>query len=325
MIPRVPSLAPRALTVPATTGWGVALAAVAALISGIAIWLNGFAVRQVPDPAVYTALKNGVAAAVLLALVGAATPRADTGLRDPKGRLALTFVGLIGGGVAFLLFFSGLAMAIAPSAAFIQKTMFVWVAVLAVPFLGERLGSVQLVALAALAAGQVLLQPPRGVTWGTGETLILLATLCWAVEVVVVRRYLRVVTAPVLGAGRLGIGLIVIVGFLIATGRWPGVLALTATGWAWVIATGVILACYASTWFAALRRAPATTVTSVLVGGAVVTGVLQAVANAGRPTIESIGGYLLITGAVALLARIALRSGRQQAAGTLPVAARVDA
>jgi drug/metabolite transporter (DMT)-like permease len=325
MIPRVPSIVPRALTIPATTGWGVALAAVAASISGIAIWLNGFAVKQVPDPAVYTALKNGVAAAVLLALVAAVPPSADTGLRDPKRGLALTFVGLVGGGVAFLLFFSGLAMASAPSAAFIQKTMFAWVAVLAVPFLGERLGRIQLVALAALAAGQVLLQPPRGVSWGTGETLILLATLCWAVEVVVVRRYLGSVAAPVLGAGRLGIGLVVIVGFLLATGRWPGVLAMSATGWAWVIATGVILAGYANTWFAALRRAPAATVTSVLVGGAVVTGVLQAVANGGRPTIEIIGGYLLIIGAVALLAHIALRSGHQQAAAAVPVAARVDA
>ena len=49
-------------------------------------------------------------------------------------------IGVIGGSVPFILFFNGLAMASAPSAAFIHKTLFVWVVLLAVPFLGERLG-----------------------------------------------------------------------------------------------------------------------------------------------------------------------------------------
>ena len=53
-------------------------------------------------------------------------------------------------GIAFLLFFSGLAMASAPTAAFIHKTMFIWVALMAVPFLGERLGLVPVAALGAL-------------------------------------------------------------------------------------------------------------------------------------------------------------------------------
>ena len=56
----------------------------------------------------------------------------------------------------FILFFTGLAQASAPSAAFIHKTLFVWVALLAVPFLGERLGWLQLAALGVLLAGQAL-------------------------------------------------------------------------------------------------------------------------------------------------------------------------
>ena len=35
-------------------------------ISGLAIYLNAFAVKQVPDAAVYTTLKNGVAALMLI-------------------------------------------------------------------------------------------------------------------------------------------------------------------------------------------------------------------------------------------------------------------
>lgn len=50
--------APR-VVVPAGIGWGVALAVGAALISGVAIYLNAFAVKQLPDTALYTTLKNG--------------------------------------------------------------------------------------------------------------------------------------------------------------------------------------------------------------------------------------------------------------------------
>src|SRR5690349_24344240 len=42
----------------------------AALISGLAIYLNGFAVKQLPDAAVYTTLKNAVAAVILIAAAG---------------------------------------------------------------------------------------------------------------------------------------------------------------------------------------------------------------------------------------------------------------
>ena len=45
---------------------GIYLALGTALISGISVFLNGFAVRQFPDPATYTTLKNAVAAVILI-------------------------------------------------------------------------------------------------------------------------------------------------------------------------------------------------------------------------------------------------------------------
>jgi hypothetical protein len=47
-----------------TTGRGLALAAVAAGISGLAVFVNGYGVRAVSDATVYTTAKNLVAAAV---------------------------------------------------------------------------------------------------------------------------------------------------------------------------------------------------------------------------------------------------------------------
>ena len=120
-----------------------------------------------------------------------------------------------------------------------------WVAVLAVPFLGERLGWFPIAALGVLLAGQVLAAPPTGVVWGTGETMILAATLLWAVEVVLARRLLVAdVPSPVVGAARLGIGLVVLVGYLAVSGRLPVLAGLTATQWAWGLGTGALLAAY---------------------------------------------------------------------------------
>jgi drug/metabolite transporter (DMT)-like permease len=284
------------------------LALIAACISGAAVWLNAFAVKQVPDAAVYTTLKNGVAAMILLALAGAAVPRSEVRKVAPHQSVVLLLVGLLGGGLAFLLFFSGLAAASAPSAAFIQKTLFVWVAILAVPFLGERLGLAQVAALGVLAVGQAVVLPPRDIAWGQGETMILVATLIWAVEVALVRRFLRDVPTPLVAVGRLGIGLLALGGFVLATDRAAGILALPAEAWAWTLVTGLILAAYVSTWFAALRRAPATLVTSILVAGAVITGVFQAIAKGAAPAPDVVGGYVLIAIGVAAMAALAVQS-----------------
>ena len=219
-------------------------------------------------------------------------------------------VGVIGGSIPFILFFTGLAQASAPSAAFIQKTLFVWVALLAVPFLGERLGIATIAGLALLVVGQALVLPPSGIVWGTGETLILIATAFWAVETVLVRRLLRSVPSSVMASLRMGIGLVVLMGYLAVSGRLGSVAALDGSQWAWVLVTGGILAGYVATWFAALERAPASVVTSVLVLGAVVTGALTSATKGSAPSPTVVAGYLLILVAAVAVAAAARRAAR---------------
>lgn len=286
---------------------GIALAFGTALISGLAVYLNSFAVRQVPDPAVFTTAKNGVAAVILVALAVAAGGGAGVRTLDRRGWAGLLALGVIGGSVPFLLFFTGLAQASAPSAAFIHKTLFVWVALLAVPLLGERLGWIQVGALATLLAGQTIAAPPRDVAWGTGETLIAAATLLWSIEVIVAKRLLHAVPAAVGAAGRMGIGLFLLLGYLAVSGRLGDLLALTPAAWGWVLLTGLLLAGYVSTWYAALRRAPATVVTSVLVVGAVITAAFQSVQRGALPEPAAIGGYALIAAGAVAVAVLASR------------------
>ncbi|HUG48524.1 MAG TPA: DMT family transporter [Candidatus Limnocylindria bacterium] len=285
---------------------GVLLATGTALISGLAVYLNAFGVRQVPDAVVYTTAKNGVAALILVGLLFLFGRGREAVNLNGRRRLGLLAVALIGGSVPFVLFFSGLAMASAPSAAFIHKTLFIWVAVLAVPLLGERLGYLQIGAMGVLLAGVLLVGPPLGLAWGLGETMIAAATLFWSVEVVVAKRLLAGISSNTLAVARMGLGFVVLLGYLGLTGRLGGLFALSADGLFWVLVTGLLLAGYVSTWYAGLRLAPATTVTSVLVGGGVVTAVLTVIGGGAAPGAAVLVGYLLIALSVAVIMGLTL-------------------
>lgn len=295
------------------TTTGIALALATAGISGTAIFLSSMAVKALPDAALFTTLKNGAAALVLLVLLVAWQARRPRPIALPDRRTgaSLAIIGIVGGSLPFLLFFSGLALASAPSAAFIHKTLFVWVALLAVPLLGERLGLIQIGALGVLIASQLLIMPPNGVTWGVGESMIAAATLLWSVEVVLAKRLLRRVEPLTLGAARLGVGLVILIGYLALTGRLPLIAQLGATEWAWVALTGVLLAGYVGTWLAALQRAPATVVTSVLVLGAPITALLDALVRGNLPATLPLVGHALILGAALGLAGLAVQRSRR--------------
>lgn len=292
-----------------TLRWGVLLAIATAVVSGVSIFVNGLAVRQLADPAVYTTLKNAAAALILLTLAMATVKPATVRAMPARSWGWLVLIGVVGGSVPFLLFFAGLAQASAPSAAFIHKTLFIWVALLAVPFLGERLGFAQLGALAVLLVGQALVLTPAGVQWGIGETMIAAATVLWAVETIVAKRVLRSVPSGVVGAARLTIGLVVLFGYLAVTGGLATLATLTATQLGWILVTGALLSGYVSTWFAALQRAPASLVTAILVLGAPVTAGIQALQTGTIPAAPALAGFLLMLVAAGALALTALRRG----------------
>jgi drug/metabolite transporter (DMT)-like permease len=281
-----------------TRAAGIALAFVTALVSGVAIFVNGHAVSRFDDATVYTTAKNAVAGMLLVALALPVLTRTSAG-GLPRTRpqwAGLLAVAVVGGSVPFVLFFEGLARAEATQAAFIQKTLVVWVALLAVPLLQERLGAAHAAAIALLLAGQVWLAGEAGtIAFGSGEALILAATLLWAVEVVIAKRLLASIGSRTVGAARMAIGTVALVGWVAVSGRAQELLALTADQWSWALLTGLILTGYVATWYAALARAQAVDVTAVLVFGAVVTAVLSRVAD-GAP-FDLIGVSLVTAGA----------------------------
>jgi len=119
---------------------GVYFALATAIISGFSIYINKFAVMEMKDPFIFTTVKNLAVAALLFAFL--ILPKALPELRalSRKQWLTLGAIGCVGGSIPFLLFFYGLSLGTAGGAALVHKTLFIWVAILAVFFLGERLG-----------------------------------------------------------------------------------------------------------------------------------------------------------------------------------------
>ncbi len=288
---------------------GIMLALAAALVSGISIYVNKFGVAQVKDPFVYTTVKNSAVVIGLLATVGLLASWKELRALTPTRWLAWIGLGVIGGGIPFLLFFQGLSTASAASASLVQKSLFLWVALLAVPLLKERLGLWQMLGLAVLALGQFLLQPLTGWKgWGWGETLILIATVLWAVETILAKKVLGWMSSQTAALGRMGIGALVMWVFLTITGRAGTAFTLSGTQWLWIVVTAVFLMAYVWTWYSALKWAPATLVTSVLTIGALVTIVLSAVIDRHVATApQLVAMALLVVGAALFVLPARLR------------------
>ena len=227
-------------SIPASFDWGIGLAIGAALISGLAVYLNAFAVKQLPDAAVYTTLKNGVAAAILIAITLALGGIARPG-RSP----------VVGGVRSLPSASSAAACRSSCSSPGLPRP-----APRPRPSSRRRCSSgspswrCPSLARRWVSRPWPARRPPDragahpAAGWdrlGSGETMILVATLLWAAETIVVRRLLGSVSSHLMGALRMGVGLVGLVGYLAVTGKLAGVGLLTSTQWAWALLTGVIL------------------------------------------------------------------------------------
>ena len=302
---------------------GLMHALVAALISGVAVYLNGEAVRRFPSPTVYTTGKNLVAGVLLVAgaaaLAKRPTPAGRSEHRAPgwtgRERRGLVVVAVIGGAVPFVLFFEGLSRATSSDAAFLHKTLVVWVAILAVTVLRERVTGLHIAAVAALMVGQVAIADGVGsLRPGLGEAMILTATICWAIELIVVKRLVVDVAPSTVGVARIGGGSLLLIAWLALTGRLGDLAGLSGSQWAWLVLTGTILSAFVSVWFAAVARAQVVDVAAVLVPGAVITGLLGLAAGGTVAPIQAVGWLLMVIAVAALVGRqIAQSTSRQPA------------
>ncbi len=256
---------------------GIYLAFLTAVISGFAVFLNKFAIGVWSNSSVFTTAKNLIAAAFLISLIFLLKKLPELKTLSKKQWILLAAIGLIGGSIPFLLFFKGLTLTSAASAAFIHKTLFIWVALMALPLLKEKISSLHFLALGIILAGAYLLKPLVNFRFGYGEFLILSATFIWAIENIIAKLALRNISALTVGSARMFFGSVFLLFYLFFTGGLGQLFIFSGAKTGWLLISGAILFGYVFTWYSALKFAPATAVSAILVVAAPITLLLDSI------------------------------------------------
>jgi len=267
-----------------------------ALISGVSIFINKFGVKGI-NAYLFTGAKNLIVALLLFSLILLVRDYKKVRKLTRKDLVKLFLIGLFGGSIPFLLFFKGLQMTSAAQGAFIHKTMFVWVSILALIFLKEKLNKGIVIGAILLLAGNLLLLKLNNFVFSTGDLLILAATLFWSLETIISKHALRTLDSKIVAFGRMFFGSLLIIIFLIITNRISLIKALTSAHIAWILITSVFLLGYVFTWYSGLKHIKAGVATSILLLGSVITTMLNlSFANVTIAPSQIIGIILLILG-----------------------------
>ncbi|MBU0624900.1 DMT family transporter [Patescibacteria group bacterium] len=282
------------------------LALTTAIISGTNNFLAKIAATTLGSPIAYTTLKNSVVALLLLGLIIICGRWREIARLNRRQKLILLAIGVIGGSIPFALFFTGLTMTSALNAAFIHKTLFIWVAILAIPLLKEKISRWQWLGIIAIFAANLLLGGFRGFEFNLGELMILGATILWAIENIIAKKALAELSMLTVVGARLIIGSILLISYLVLTKSLPNPATLSSVQWGWTLLTSLLLLGYVLTWYAALKRAPATYVATLLVPATLVTNALTAIFLTHTFTwLQSLSVALFVVGLI-LMIRFAL-------------------
>lgn len=249
-----------------------------AVISGTNNFLTKIAVTAVKDPILFTTLKNAMVAVFLIGILLIFRKWPEIAALSKNQLLKLIAIGVIGGSVPFALYFTGLAQTTALNAGLIHKTLFLWVAFLAIPLLKERMSGLQWLGIAAIFSANLIVGGFTGFKYNLGELMILGATILWAIENIIAKVALRDISSLTVAGARMVLGSLLLMFILAWRGSDAGVVAgLNIQQWGWTMLTSILLLGFVLTWYTALKYAPATYVATLLVPATLVTNALSAI------------------------------------------------
>ncbi len=252
---------------------GLLFAFITAVISGFAIFYSKISVAKI-DPLVLTTWRNAFVGVVFLLGMVSFGKLKQLKTLQKKDVIILLLIGIIGGGVPFYLFFTGLQFIGAQSANIIHKSLFVWVSILAVAVLGERISFKTIVAYSLVFAGTFFFAPVN-LVWNQGTAMVLGATLLWTVETILSKKILVRISSELVGFSRMFVGALFLLAMTAVSGKGAVLFHLSNSQLLTVVVGGSILCGYVFFWYRALKLAPANLVTLVLSFSVVVGFVLN--------------------------------------------------
>lgn len=295
--------------------FGTALALVAAVISGFAIPLNKIFVVNA-DPTVFTAVR-----ALIIGLVFLLIAETKAGFDFHKFRKfkacswkPLIAIGVIGGGLAFLMYFTGLQLTTAGRAAFLHKTLPVYAGIFAAVFLKERIPKKHWYALLVMIIGTLMIyvsSTPLS-AWcanpGLGDLLVIGATVLWAAESTIASKVMKKGESNIIVSfGRMFIGALVLFAAIVLLGKVDDLLAISTQQFTnMLISTGVLFG-YVLFWFWSIKHISISRASALLLIAPVIS-LLAGYLWLSEPVqaLQLVGSALILVGAFVV---VKIRSG----------------
>ncbi len=282
--------------------FGTILALLTAIISGFAIPVNKIFVVNL-DPTVFTAVRAVIVGFVFLLLSFATGSFRVENLKTNWKYLAL--IALLGGSFAFLLFFTGLKFTTGGRAAFLHKTLPLYIAVFAFLFLKERIPRKQVYALILMFIGTILLFSAKinpADLWlnpQLGDMLVIGATILWALENVIARKaMINGETNFVVSFARMFFGGVILFGVVLLLGKFDLLLSLSAQQWTNIFVSVSILFGYVLCWYWSIRYINVSKASILLLLAPVVSLILGVVwFGEPVPVLQLAGSALILIGA----------------------------
>jgi len=224
-----------------------------ALISGFNIFINKVFVAKV-DPLILTAVRALFIGLIFLAISYGVSKKKKESFKKVSWA-PLLFIGVVGGGLAFWLFFEGLKLTTAGRAAFIHKTLPLYAIILAFVFLKEKITKQQIVASALMIAGLVFLESTLLLSSiRLGDFLVLGATVLWACENMFSKRVMNLKeTNWVVSFSRMFFGSLVLFALIFILGRASLLWNLDANQILYIAISAFLLLLYVLTYYWGLR------------------------------------------------------------------------
>ncbi len=290
---------------------GLMLVFLTSVISGFSIFFNKYSVGEI-ESSVFTFLKNLVVALLLCGLLFFTKEIQALRNLNKKQWSKLVLIGFLGGSIPFLLFFKGLSMTSAAAGSFFHKTLFIYAAIFAVIFLREKINKKIILVSILLLAGNFLLLKLKTLSFGTGDMLIIIAAIFWAVESVVSKHALKELSGNVVAFGRMIFGSIFIFLYIIFAGKLATLTSLSGQQILWTLATSVLLLLYVITFYNGLKQIKVSTATSILLLGSPITTALSLLfSNAPVTLMQAAGIILILAGVISGVYFIELAKGKK--------------
>jgi drug/metabolite transporter (DMT)-like permease len=282
---------------------GTTLAFFTAIISGFAIFANKIFIVNL-DPTVFTALRSIIIGSIFFVLA-IAKSNFKIGVMKKFSWKYLIIIGLIGGGLAFLLFFTGLKLTTSGRAAFLHKTLPLYITLLAFVFLREKITRKQQAALLLMLVGTCILyfsKIPPSQLWANpslGDLLVISAVIFWAIENVIAKKVMRMKESNfVVSFGRMFFGSLFLFSAAIMLGKANLFLMITPEQFYNILFSTAILFGYVLFYYWSLKYINVSKASTILLISPVITLILG-ITFLSEPTtsMQLLGSAIILIGA----------------------------